>query len=738
MTQYELNIRDYWRIVRRRKRVILLSGILLALLSFLISDLKAPTPEYQSTASVKVERSSTMTGLFMEMLTWSPMDNIATQTSVIRSYPVLMESAVRLGLLPEGLSPDETRNDSNYLGVVSKLQSEVTTEQEGNTNIINITVTSQDPESAQNAANTVAEVYRDQNVKSRNRQTTEVRKFIESQRSVVGERLINAEEELKRYRQSTGVLDISEEVRQLMSRIAQLEGALDDLRRRMDEAVMDMNNLKQDKALLEPGAQRLFTETTDSLLYKLSDRLLELRLKKEELFLTYLPEHPMVMEVESQINNVKSEMINELSVKLDAYSTKAGLLERDINNLKSQLGAAPESGLALARMEREVQVNADLFSQLQTKYQEALIKESEKIEEVSIIRPAMAPAMAVNPPMKLAHTMLGVGVGLLLGLVLAFVLESVDTSIGTIEEVEDFLGIPVLGVIPDLGKDKIGKGASAFMPKPSEKDYDLYVRLISHFAPKSILAESYRSLRTNIEFLAVEKLHRVFLFTSSALREGKTNTVVNLATVLAQMGRKVILIDADLRKPAIHNAFGLDIGYGLSEIIMGSCTWQEATRTATDIMLGKLGVDNLMITPGLDNVNIITSGTIPPNPAEFLHSPRLDDLINDLRKEYDIVIIDTPPVLPITDAMIMADKVDGIIIVYQVGRMSRSALKRSKLLLENVGGNLMGVVLSGVRAEVSPDYTTHSHYYYGTDEDDDIPVRLMDRFLRKCKTWTGR
>ncbi|MBI5189856.1 MAG: polysaccharide biosynthesis tyrosine autokinase [Nitrospirae bacterium] len=734
MTSYELNIRDYWRILKRRKKIILLSGAVLALLTFLMGEANAPRPLYEATASVKVERSSTMAGLFMEVLTWSPMDNIATQTSVIRSYPVLAESAARLGMMPSGLGPDDVRADTSYMAAVSKLQSMVKTEQEGATNIINITVSAASPDEAQNMANTVAEAYRDQNIEMRNRQTTEGRKFIESQRKVVGERLAKAEESLRSYKETSGVLDINAEVSQMMDRTAELESEQGALRRRMDEAVKGIAALKADRAAPGDGS-RLFTEGSDSSLFRLNSLLTDLQLKRENLLMTYLSTHPLIADLDSQITNTRGEMAGELTAKLTSYREKDALLTRDIAGLRARLGSAPEAGLELARRERDVKVNAELYAQLEARYQEALIREAERIEEVSIIRPATAPSRPVNPPKRTAHTVLGFGVGILLGLVLAFLLESVDTSIGTIEEVEDFLNVPVIGVIPDFGKDRLKKEMTAFYPKAGHDEIDMYSRLVTHFAPKSNLSESYRSLRTNIEFLGIEMEHKVFLFTSSALREGKTTTVVNLATVLAQLGRRVMVVDADLRKPTVHHVFGLESHGGLTDVLMGSHTWQEVTRTATDIMLGRLGVDNLMLTPGLDNVNVITAGAIPPNPAEFLHSPKLPALIMELRKEYDIVIFDTPPVLPITDAMIIADKVDGVVIVYQVGRMARFALKRSKALIENVGGKLLGVVLSGVRAEVSSDYYAHSYYYSDEEAGDDKPHRWKGRVKKRLDTW---
>jgi capsular exopolysaccharide synthesis family protein len=236
--------------------------------------------------------------------------------------------------------------------------------------------------------------------------------------------------------------------------------------------------------------------------------------------------------------------------------------------------------------------------------------------------------------------------------------------------------------------------------------------LVSLLNPRSTVAEAYRSLRTNVEFLSLEKNAKVMCMTSASLMEGKTTTAVNLAISVAQMGKKTLLVEADLRKPFLHHAFGIPRDPGLTEVIVGNKDWRECLRTATDLMLGPLGVDTLMNTPNIDKLYLLTSGTPPPNPAEFLNSQRMNELIAAFREEFDVVIFDCPPILPVTDAAILASKTDGTMIVYRVGKIARSALRRAKILLENVRGRVLGVVLTGLKAEISSDYEELEYYRY--------------------------
>ncbi len=232
--------------------------------------------------------------------------------------------------------------------------------------------------------------------------------------------------------------------------------------------------------------------------------------------------------------------------------------------------------MELARLEREAAVNREIYIMLEKQYQESLIQNAEKIEEVQIVKPALEPTLPINPPKTGATTGLGFVLGIILGIVFAFVIETFDTSIGAVEEVEEFLGVRVLGIVPHVDFDEL----KATLQEKSEKDIDddqlwRIARLISHFAPKTTSAESYRALRTNINFVKLEKDIKTIVFTSSSPQEGKTTVSSNLAIAMAQAGNKVLLVDGDFRRPVISKIFGIQSIPGLTDVILGNYEWRR-------------------------------------------------------------------------------------------------------------------------------------------------------------------
>ncbi|HEU5394365.1 MAG TPA: Wzz/FepE/Etk N-terminal domain-containing protein, partial [Candidatus Methylomirabilis sp.] len=309
MAQYEINLRDYWRIVRRRKAIVIAVPLAFAAFSALVAELQRPHPIFLAVASVRVEKASSLTGLLLEAITISSGDNLATQAALIKSFPVMERAAKKLGRLPPDLTAREIRSTPRHLLVLTELQERVKAEQEGSTNIINITASAADAEQAARTANEVAEAFREENIATRTKQVREARLFIEEQLGEVGARLRDSEEELKALKERGRFIALPEDA-----------GAA----------------LKQ---------------------------LVTLQLEREALLVDLLPAHPQVRALESRIEGVRR------------------VLERHQREL-------PETALQLARLQREVKVHEDLYALLKGKHQEALIREREQVEEVSIVRPA--------------------------------------------------------------------------------------------------------------------------------------------------------------------------------------------------------------------------------------------------------------------------------------------------------------------------------------------------------------
>lgn len=928
MADYELNLRDYLFIAKKRRGIISLITLLLLASTFFFTQFTKPKPLYQTAATVKYERASTVAGLYLEVITYAPADPMGSQAQVITSFPVLERVAKKLGLVPPDFSvagmtvgyaitggpsdrsapsptgeqktvsetplaegpesqispmPDRTRSEEQavrgepvqgepakpathvtgisidragegtrvtiegdgsftpevfevgrqmvvvdlpgaiYQGttkmlrvdrsllrrvrvdqrseprlvrvvldleevtpyhieqkgnavvvnlpeaalhgepvqgepvskaapetiekgpekesaaeekpmgppreeVLSSLQKildlkgRIKTQQEGLTNIIRIIAQAPEPMEAAKLANTVAETYREENIATKNREVLSAKRFIEAQLRVVGEKLRQAEQALREFKEQAKRIILPDEARSILITLTTLEAEHSKVKRVIDETRAQLTELQSRPFLAERPMPQIYTEEATAQIFALNANLRSFLQERNTLLINYTPEHPQLKELDKKIQYVRSDMIQELTNKLNIYQDRETALRRDIGEHKQDYLTLPASSLQLVRLERGVHVNNEMDSMLKTKLQEVSIKAAERIEEVTLIAPAIPPTEPINAPKTAMSVTVGGLMGLLLGIVAAFTRESLDTSLGTIEDTEEFLGVPVLGVIPRMDMAKMKEAIEKQQRKEGRKKLEpstteVYLELVSLFAPKSPIAESYRALRTNIAFATAVQDFKILEFTSASLREGKTTTAINLAITMAQIGKKVLILDADLRQPSIHQIFGLQKEPGVTEVLLGSHSWPEVTRTVADLMIGTLGVDEIIGSPGIDKISIITSGTIPAHPTECISSPKMTALLKELRDSFDLVIIDTPPTLPVTDAVILGQKADGIVLVYQVGQIPRLILKRSKHLLEKGQAKVIGVVLNNVPAEVSPDYQQYRYnYYYSSDD----------------------
>ncbi|MFQ5691670.1 MAG: GumC family protein [Nitrospinota bacterium] len=732
MAQYDINLRDYWRIIRKRRTVIFFTTALLSLFSFVFAKLNEPIPIYTATSAVKFERSRTVAGLVAESFSFSPTDEIATQMVIIKSYPIMEQVAKALKLIDANLTPEQIRADSRLVSLVNGLRSQVSVSQEGDTNIMNITATSTDPKLAHRLANMVARVYQRQMALERNQETRESRQFIESQLKVVEARLRAAEDRVRDFQEAHRFFSVSGLANTVAGELRRLEAELTKRRKTLAATELVLKQLQGIKAVKGQTDERLFIEAR-SPAARLNARLLDLQLKRDSLLLTFTEEHPEVIEVNRKIGDVLEEMENELKAELRVQRLQVEEIERQVQLARAKADQVPDIGVQFDRLRQQVEINGQVYSLLTSKLQEARIREAGLTSEVTIVRPAFEPSRPVNRPSIILNTIIGGIIGVVVGLVFAFLLETLDTSIGAIEDVEEFLGVPVVGIVPYTDPDALFREYLSEHPEKTESfASEVFYRLVCHFMPRTPMAEAYRALRTNLEFLSLEKSGNTYVVTSSSPGEGKTNTVINLALAFSQAGKRTLLISADLRRPTIYRIFGIERDPGLTDVLLGNNEWRDVVRTVTDVMIGKFDMEDILLTPGLDNLSIMTCGPLPPNPAELLNSPVMRTLLEEVSGAFDAVFLDTPPVLPVTDAAILGTMVHGTIMVYQVGQIARGALRRAKVMLDNVQAPVWGVVLNSLRAEVSPDLESYrysaSYYYYGAGEEEDaVPQGFMGR-----------
>ncbi|MBI5873366.1 MAG: AAA family ATPase [Candidatus Omnitrophica bacterium] len=419
------------------------------------------------------------------------------------------------------------------------------------------------------------------------------------------------------------------------------------------------------------------------------DKIVELQFEKTALMQKYTEKHPRIIQITQQIKDLGSQT-------------------------KNFSGDEIEYG----RLIREVDVNKKLYGMLKEKLEEARITEAQKVSDASIVDPAVFPTEPVEPNKRMGMLM-GALLGLIMGIALAFLFETVDPSIGTIEDVENVIKLHVLGVVPSVhGEIEPEKRPDwfSFFVRPSplqakekQKEIDRYVRLFVHYKPTSLVAEAFRTIQANLKISAEGP--KVFLVTSSGPGEGKTTALINLGLTCAQSGFKTLLVSSDLRRPTIARAFGLKREFGLREYLEGTLDLDGIVKNVSDMVLGEMGYEEILKFPGIENISIIPSGDIPDNPAALLDSGHLKKLVADAKKNYDLVLFDSPPILPIADATILAPLMDSVIIVYEIGKTARQALMRAKLQLESTGAKLSGVILNNIKPRTESIMFSYPYYY---------------------------
>src|ERR1051325_7147785 len=383
------------------------------------------------------------------------------------------------------------------------------------------------------------------------------------------------------------------------------------------------------------------------------------------------------------------------------------MLHEAMEKQKTEANKLNESAIEYSLLKRDLETNRTLYEGLLEKLKEAGVSAGLRSNNFRIVDAARKPTLPAEPniPRNLTFAL---ALGLTAGVGLAFVLEALDNTVHTPEQAQAISALPSLGMIP-LGS-LIGEVGAPRLAVASSKEA---VELVTQARPQSQMAESYRALRTSLLLTSLGTPPKVILVTSALPQEGKTTTSMNTAIVLAQKGSRVLIIDADMRRPSVHKALGMGPRTGLSNVLTGSAQLHQAIVRSTLI----------------PTLYVLAAGTPPPNPAELLASSHMKDVLAELREQYDHIVVDTPPTLSVTDAVVMSTRADAVVLVIRSGQTTKQALRRARDLLMQVNARVSGVLLNAVDL-TSPDYYYYyeyqgkygSRYYqedelpYGTDE----------------------
>jgi len=408
------------------------------------------------------------------------------------------------------------------------------------------------------------------------------------------------------------------------------------------------------------------------------------------------PKHPEVVAVTARLKAIAEDMKKELLSLFAAAQADLARANSLAEQLREELDQQEQRVIGLNALAGEYAMIDKAHATLSRTY-EAIVKRVQEIEismaagskndNVFVISHPQVPVKPSKPRKKLS-LFLAFFMGLALGGALCFFVDYLDTTIKTKDGAEKALNAPVIGYVPALKEGDVAKSP----------DGQSAVELLALDKPRSAVAEAFRSIRTALAFSSVEEDRRHFVVTSSSPKEGKTLTSINIALALAQAGKKVLLVDADMRKPRLHKIFRVPAAPGLSNILAGE---------------GVAGFqDALQPVAGLDGLSLIPSGPLPPNPAELLGSDRMKDLLTDLHDHFDVVVFDTPPAINVTDSAVLSRNVHGAIMVVRCFSTQRELARRSRDLLTQAGGKLLGVILNNVDVPRSGYYSYDSYYYY--------------------------
>ena len=651
---------------------------------------------------------------------------INDQVEILKSYSLAESTLERLKQLygTEKLSlfhPDNGR-PAQYV-FVQRLQAMTTIVPLREADIIEIRVKTGDPWEATVIANAVADTYISENRSTAREEVREVKGFLQDQISMVRERLAAAEEKLKAYQEKERVASLPDEITVLVDKSAYFQGLYNEASVDLQTAQKKLDALNAQLAQQQGSLVDRVAQVSSPVITQLRTDIANLEaIRSRYIAQGYSKNHEKMIEIERRIDETKLKLLENakdmasrelaaadplafsqglvdqiltLQVEVETMGSRVSSLKKVADAYDSDLDKLPEKSLQLARLQRAAKVDENVLTMLMEKYEESRIREAGEIGSVRIIDRATQPDIPVRPRKKISVVVGGV-LGLLLSFGFALARGRFDRTIVDLEEADALPEMPVLGWIPAItNRNSAGRSSRKDKERRHSKDHTSKVelKLLTHLEPYSPVSEAYRTLRTNVRFLGVDAPVKAIVISSPGPSEGKSTTVANLAITMAQAGARTLLVDSDLRKPTLDALLGVEKRPGLTEVLAGVCSVEES-----------------IVETEVDNLSIIGSGSLPPNPSEMIGSEKMRKVVDSLCASYDHILFDSPPILAVTDAAILSTFVDFTILVVRSGRTRWASLERAISLLRNVRAKRLGMVLNAI--EIDGIYGRY-HDYYG-------------------------
>jgi succinoglycan biosynthesis transport protein ExoP len=715
----EPHLYDYLLILRKHQWLIL--TFLVAVVTIVSIATFRMSPVYSTSAKIEIERESSNILPFQGASSYDfemDLENyIETQARILTSQTLALQTIRNMSLAGnpefsgggtyEAFASGTLKNQKLPSGIGAFLGS-LTVRRIPNTHLMEVSFESTDPQLASRILNAHLENYIEQNYKSRYEATADATKWLQSELDELSVRVRRSEDARIAYERNNQIWSVDD--KNDKSNVA--TARLADLNKELTDAQSE--SLKK-QALFEfakSGDLDAVPQIRDnSVLLDMQKRYAELSIIYTDAVNQYGPNFPKVQRLQAQRKDLDEQMVRErkgIIAQLESDYREAkqheDLLSRALDEQKAEVNAMSEKMIQYNILKREAEANKLLYDSLETKLKEAQISSGLKSSNIRIVDPAVVPS-APSRPAKTRNIALAFLVGLVGGVGLALLREYMDNTVKTPDDVETLVRLPSLAVVPAFTGSSPFPKRSGVLGNRSANGHER-IELVAQHLPKSQMSEAFRALRTALLLSQPDRPPQVILVTSALPREGKTTAAANLAVTLAQLGDKTVLVDADLRKPGVGRLLnlGADKYAGLSSYLAGVSTLDLVTVPH----------------PVIPNLAAIPTGPLPPNPADLLSSHKLSEAIADLRKEYKFIVLDSPPVMAATDAVILSVQADGVLIVVRSGETPKEAFSRTCDLLTSVKCHLLGVVLNAVNPS-APDYYYSYRYYpysegYGPQE----------------------
>lgn len=744
----EVDLMDYWRVIVKRKWVLIVFAGSLILFTGIFSFLA--TPQFESKVTLHIEEGTSKILSLEETFGYqSPvfrdMTFFNTQLELLKSKSLAERVVKKLDLLsrPEFAGKEKGRSvfatlesvltlkwiskkKSNREGLPSRYRSspysEIAESIQGalkinpirDTKLVAVSYSSPSPVLSAEIINTLAEEYINFSIEKRYERTQQASDFLNTQIAALQEELAEKTQELQKYMKDKDLFSLSslsDTESAALSTLADYNDAYTQARIERIKAEASYRELK------DVDVDSIPQSVSNPVIQDLKAEYSRIKSDYEEKKKDLKPNHPEMIRLQARINSVKEQLENVVDSARTEYQAalkRESYLKSLLDRQKEYVAKMSSDAILYNSLKIEVENKRKQLDSLVEKRDETQISEQLgglKASNISIIDRGEVPEYPVSPKKKL-NIILAIFIGIFGGAGLCFILEYLDNRVRGPEDVERLAGLPSLGVIPYLSADSTGKKKSLYSylnygysygkkdsvseeEPPEIKD----IELINHLFPRFSIAEDYRTIRTSILLSHAESPPKTIVFTSAMPMEGKTATMVNMAVSFSQLEDKVLVVDSDLRKPKLHRIFKSKNAGGLS-----------------GYLTGKLGLKEVIQKTSIKNFWILPSGPVPPNPTELLNSKMMKELIKEVKDGFDFVLLDTPPVLAVTDGLILSSLSEGTILVINGDKLTRKALVRATDELKRVNANIIGVVFNGIKVRKGEYFYMDYYSYYRSDE----------------------